>query len=163
FGYACCSGNCADLNSDSRHCGSCNVACPSGQVCCSGKCCSNCCGAGICRTVSATMCDSGQLNQCMSDAQAAYKECLKDKPPSICNPQELNAEANCNCQFGCSPGSGVCCPSGECSHLNDTANCGTCGNACAPGQTCCAGSCTILSNDPQNCGACGNVCTGGKI
>ncbi len=46
LGQTDCGGECVTLDSDSRHCGECDNACPSGAVCAIGACTTDGCGAG---------------------------------------------------------------------------------------------------------------------
>jgi Stigma-specific protein, Stig1 len=186
-GYTCCDGNCVQTSTDPKNCGSCGKICPSGQGCCKGNCgwapCGGqCCQPGAtcvsgrdptdpldrtCRLLSGTTCDQAQLDQCLTQAKQDYQTCLSGCIPSdqpnckqACNRNEYYAEASCSGQFGCLPGLGLCCPSGQCTHLSDTSNCGACGHACAPGEVCCSGSCTSLGT-VSNCSSCGNNCPPG--
>jgi len=180
-GYVCCNGTCRNLNSDVNNCGACGVVCPSGQTCCAGQCCTTCCtgryqtlccppGATCepgrdpndpsdrsCRQLPETVCDLNSLTACLNAAQLTYRECLREKPASVCNADQYYADAYCNALFGCLPkiGGGVCCPSGQCTHLDDTSNCGACGKPCAPGQICTGGICCQAGQ--VNCG--GKCCT----
>lgn len=116
---------CIDLNTDAKHCGSCNNACGANMVCNMGMC------AGGC----------GPLMQCGSscvDLQTDANHC------GICN----NACQGIPCTSGkceCPAGTMVC--NGACvDTTTDSNNCGACGKQCAVGQTCAGGICSCGSS-----------------
>ena len=159
-GLTACGTSCVHLGTDPLHCGSCDNACASGNVC----------AAGVC----ALSCQTGRTNctgQCV-DVQTDNANCgaCGTNCPSgtVCG--------GGTCALSCQQGRTDC--SGSCVNTDtDGANCGACGNACAAGSVCsagqcglscssgetnCSGSCVNLQSDDANCGACGGACSVGS-
>jgi streptogramin lyase len=152
---------CVNLQTESRHCGTCGRACAANELCQAGACVLNC--------------PAGQ-RQCGSaciDLQSDRAHC------GTCDVACASGQV-CSggaCQTSCAMGTTSC--SGSCRDLQtDRANCGACGTACAAGQVCSAGSCQVscgagtttctgvcrdLQTDRANCGACGTACSAGQV
>jgi hypothetical protein len=157
-GFTQCSGDtCADLNTDTQHCGACDYVCPnppnSIPICIGGNC----------------------AIQCVSSMGADIQQCDHPNSGPTC-PDLLSDSGNCgSCNYSCDEGESCC--SGSCTNIaTDSSNCGGCGYVCNAGQTCqsgacicpsnqsfCQGQCTDTLNDSSNCGSCGNVCGGGQV
>jgi hypothetical protein len=124
-----CGGTCTDATGDRFHCGRCDVACDSGQVCRSSTCTHNPCGDG----------QHECSGSCFADSDAGHcgPSC------TACPAPTAHGTASCvqdECQIACNAGF-VECP-GACVDLNtDPANCGTCGHACGSGQICQGSNC----------------------
>ncbi len=152
---------CFDLQTDRLHCGACNNACGSGEVCAGGKC--------------AITCLPGQTkcgNTCVDTNidRANCGACSK-----ACGSGEVCAGGTCGIE--CLPGQTKC--NNKCVDTNiDRANCGacdkacgtgevcaggTCGVECLPGQTKCGNSCVDTNTDRANCGACSKACGSGEV
>jgi hypothetical protein len=106
-----CVGQCFDLTASHEHCGDCNNACASHEVCTSSACCplGNLYCHDICRDVQSDVHNCGACDyQCPAKGQS--------------------------CQAGkcvCGPGQIVC--SGACTNTTtDPNNCGTCNHTCSP-------------------------------
>jgi hypothetical protein len=157
-----CGGACVDVQSNAAHCGACDSACPSGQVCTNGAC--------------APQCPSGQTtcNDVCVNTQTNNAHC------GACNNACPSGQScvNGTCALQCPGGQTNC--AGVCRNLQtDTANCGvcnnvcagslatctngTCGTACPSGQTTCNGRCVNTQTDPSNCGFCNRFCPSGYI
>lgn len=177
-----CDKQCVSLQTDSKHCGACGIACgaqqrceqgvcvcPTGQTRCDGKCvvlsdnAEHCGGCG-------KACDNGNLccdGQCV-DAQASADNC------GGCGLRCQNA----SCQKGqciptCENDTTFC--SGQCVDTKtNPSHCGGCGKACS-GKPCfngtcgcktdealCDGVCFAVKSNPRHCGGCNNTCQGGK-
>jgi len=123
-----CDGICRNLNTDTRHCGTCGRACGLGEGCCNGTC-----------TPLTTNTDCGVCGRACSPGQGCCNR--------VCIP--LNTSLNCGaCGKTCTNGkrcqNGTCaCPLGQtecngaCKNLSiDSQNCGQCGRKCPTGATC---------------------------
>jgi hypothetical protein len=148
-----CYGQCANLTSDERHCGDCDIACRSDQVCDASDC----------------VCPEGEL-EC-GDACADI-----DTDPKHCGGCDMSCLNNQICAAG-----DCACPAGQtdcddtCYDLeSDPEHCGDCDNDCAGNQICndgdcgcpvgqeqCSETCVSLDDDADNCGSCGNECPSG--
>ena len=159
-GLTACNGACINLNADVAHCGTCDNACPPGDVCSSGACALHC--------PSGQMTCSGSCFNLMSD-----------------NTHCGDCATSCTGVLNCV--NGVCaCPSatpdtcsGQCTNTkSDTSNCGACGTVCNSTQLCASGACadscaagqlacpvsqpTFCANidsDNHHCGDCSTDCT----
>ena len=144
---------------DPAHCGRCDNACRSNQLCENGNC----------------------------HCRAGTVECSGTCADTSTSAQHCGACGNaCGANQECRNGSCVCtdtrrpdhCPGSGCTSLaDDPDNCGTCGNACGFGQTCvqgkcdcpaathtvCGSECVILDSDEANCGSCGKACAPGEV
>jgi hypothetical protein len=109
-----CGGECVDTNEDPDHCGSCENACGSTQVCSHGAC--------------ADTCADG-----LTDCDRACVDLLYDVENcgacgNVCPSGQACGYEVCTSEI-CSPGQVYC--FGHCTSLNtDILNCGTCGTAC---------------------------------
>jgi len=183
--YTACGATCVNLNTDTAHCGSCDIACdgPAGYACLNSNC---ICGRGM------------------------FGLCRTDGGPDICSDPTKDRQ-NCGfcgndcgpyqCVDGacCSPPRVLCSPDGggiSCADVaNDINNCGACGAICGPPaqspavrakawrcastaggpgvcgcndgyNSCQVGpglpvTCDDLSSDISNCGTCNHTCLQG--
>lgn len=156
-----CSGACVELGSNAEHCGACNNACTSEQMCADGVCVLNCpSGQTNCSgTCIDTSKDVGNCGACGTACVAGQ----------VCS--------NGNCALSCQANLTDC--SGSCvDTAKDRDNCGACGASCASGEVCsngdcalscassltdCNGVCANLSTDSDNCGVCGSTCLAGEV
>src|SRR5262249_11927523 len=65
-----CNSSCTDLATEARNCGSCGMACPTGQACTGGTC------QLVCPTATPTVCGSGPSAAC-TDTRTDNKNCGK--------------------------------------------------------------------------------------
>jgi hypothetical protein len=134
-----------NLQTDTAHCGACDMQCDSGQGCCAGHCTDQANDANNCGTCG-NACGSGQ---------------------DCCGGQCFNLQADANncgtCGNKCANGSSCC--GAQCTdRQSDENNCGSCGHVCSAGLLCCAGGCIDPRSNNSNCGVCGKRCalaTGG--
>lgn len=154
-----CGGECVEVEADRRHCGGCDRACASGEVCARGVCSSECPGEqtacdGACRDLEVDPAHCGDCGR----ACAGDERCVG----GVCE--------------GCAAPRMLC--AGACVDVSiDARHCGTCGRACAEGERCassacvlscpsgqtvCGASCRDLLRDPMACGACGTACAPGE-
>jgi hypothetical protein len=160
-GQSLCSEVCTNTRLDPQHCGTCTIACATGEVCASGTCATECppgltgCGGGCTNTTF----DPQHCGNCAT-------VCADGK---VC--------ANGTCAVSCPPGLTDC--DGSCTDVNrDPQHCGSCTNSCNTGETCatgtcvllcppgqtnCTGVCTNTKIDPQHCGACTTACDAGEV
>ncbi|MBL8603481.1 MAG: hypothetical protein JNK72_16270 [Myxococcales bacterium] len=181
LGFANCDANAAngcevDLRTTVTHCGACNRACASGQVCSAGVC------TFVC-TPPEVSCSDGCAN--LTNSVAHCGAC-----GTAC-PARANATAVCAngaCGIACGTGFDNCdndATNGCEAPLNTTTHCGACGRGCAAANgtsACASGMCAVaacnagfddcdrmpsngceanLSNSNSHCGACGNACANG--
>jgi hypothetical protein len=161
-GETACGDLCVNLMTDPGHCGACETACETGEVCADGVC--------------QTGCPEG-----LTDCSGACMD-LQSDPENcgacgiVCDEGELCAGGTC----------GTECPAGwdECVGLcrdtaNDRMNCGGCGIECATGEVCADGECGLVCgsatptlcgdrcvdtlSDRMNCGECDTVCAAGEF
>ncbi|MBN1772014.1 MAG: hypothetical protein JXB32_12165 [Deltaproteobacteria bacterium] len=120
-----CGTECVNTQSSSAHCGECDNACATTEVCRAGVCELNC-------------------------PDGPYADCGETDCTGL-----LSDPAHCGeCGYACDSGEtcscGVCV--GECHDFNtDHDNCGTCGNACDSGEECCCGECMAPAACPDPC------------
>lgn len=111
---------CVDLQTDTKHCGSCGRACDGEASCLGGRC--------VC-SETLSPCASGCVDL-ESDPQNCGS-CGMDCGDKVCFGGECLAD--CGALTGCD---GACVDL-----LNDSNNCGACGEACGPGTSCFDGQC----------------------
>jgi hypothetical protein len=179
-----------DLQTDPAHCGSCTNACPTGQVCSSGKCTTSCqspttkCvvdAGSLCLTLSSDPNHCGQCNTVCSAGDAGGLEAGTNNPDSGIPPGYDSGTGWTLGTPSCDASTcAVVCPSGttNCNGIcfdtqNFHDNCGSCGTACQSTEWCnsghccaqgtewCGSSCVDVHTDPANCGTCGKACSGG--
>jgi hypothetical protein len=115
-GQTWCDTACFSLQSSPEHCGTCETACTTGELCRSGECVLDC------------------------PATSGYADCGGTACANL-----ASDPANCGtCSHACA--AAEVCSCGECAaaceDLNtSTPNCGACGNACSGTQICCCGAC----------------------
>lgn len=152
-----------DLDTDNRHCGSCDTICPAEARCTGGRCVP--CAEGF------ATCGRADAARCSVDLTSDNVNCG-------------GCDAACSADTRCVGGRCVPCPDGfgtcgrlgteRCSHrLDNNANCGACGRVCGDTERCVDGSCQTcpagltlclrsacldLQSDSANCGACGAAC-----
>ncbi len=160
-----CGGACADLMTDTQHCGSCEAACTqvanSLPVCAAGSC-TLACTSGF------LDCNGKLADGCEINPSVDIKNC------GACGTKCVAGEICSSglCELTCGGGTTKC--GEQCVDTNtDENNCGECGKPCESGQNCiaglcdlncgggttkCNGACVQLAIDPNNCGSCGNAC-----
>ena len=75
-GVMCCSGQCVNTNSNQMNCGICGMACPSGQTCINGACCTMCPGGG-CTDLQNDSMNCGKCgNACPSGDTCSSGQCM---------------------------------------------------------------------------------------
>jgi len=151
-------GSCKDTQSDPAHCGSCSIACASGQVCAAGVCqaASTSCAPGmtLCSGVCADLTSTGHCgsctNACASGQTCNAGTCQCPGSQMACNGACTDTQSNNNDCGGCNQpcAVGQVCTAGVC--------------ACAQGQTTCSGVCVDVNQSDANCGGCGKACGMGQ-
>jgi len=159
-----CGHECANLKSSKKHCGGCDVACKTGEICSNGKCaaigcesdlglCGDKCvnlknditNCGKCGTVCKTTetCTDGKC--AITSCKAGLLSCT-DKKTGKSDCYDLTSESkHCGkCQKECKEDTEECIK-GRCS-------------TCKGGNTMCGSTCANLQNDLNNCGTCGSRC-----
>ena len=177
-GYVDCYGKCIRLADDPAHCGSCDIGCPKGQLCCDGQCktCTDdaCCGAcpnncladgkKCCQKNGvygcATLQENTSCGSCTNDCTVDGKVCRRDPTTNAWGCACPDGQQACGSDC-CSAGTDCC--QGLCTNKKqyqwDQKNCGKCKKKCDPGELCCKGVCAAIWKDPNNCGACGSPCS----
>ncbi len=141
-----CWGTCADLMTDTAHCGACDVACGENQTCTDGKC------ADI-----PVEPDPGTCNAPMGMCYGVCKDLQNDdancgKCLNACGTGEKCIEGKCELQCG----SLTVCDKACIDTTSSDKNCGACGAECKDGQTCVGSACQCAEgrkdcdNDPSN-------------
>ena len=122
-----CSGECADLTSDAKHCGDCGTACEGDKICVTSDC--TCpagemdCGSGTCANLSN---DKDHCGDC----------------DTACPNNQICKSKSC----GCAAGQSEC--DDSCFDLDtDHDHCGNCGTACNSAQVCSGGTCLLSPCD----------------
>ncbi len=129
-GLTACGASCVDLNTSAAHCGNCETACSSGQVCDGGECKAGC---------------SAPLMECSGecvDMTSNAENC--GSCGTACAAGQFCSASNCasECSVGLTP-CGQSCVDLQTSILD----CGMCGSSCSSGQTCTNGQCVGGSAD----------------
>lgn len=157
-----CAGVCADLRSNSDHCGGCNQRCPTSQVCVQGVC------DVPCPVDASTRCEGACVDT--NNDPANCGACR-----NLCASGQSCVSGKCLCGVGF-----VLCAQSCVSTTTDPKHCGRCGNACEAGEICvkglcvlsecpqptptlCAGGCTDLQSNRRHCGSCGKACDLDKL
>lgn len=143
--------SCSDTTTDTKNCGSCGNACPTGEKCLSSSC-TTC--AGINCSGTDTCCPSGSGKAC-TNLQSDAQNC--GKCGTACPTGEKCVSGSCtNCGGTTCTSSQTCCTAGgtkSCVDLtSDSNNCGSCGNGCPSGYNCQNSGCTDkppCTNGPQ--------------
>ncbi len=141
---------CSDVSTDTRNCGGCGFACPSGQTC------SN----GVCSGVQAP-CGPGKVDTyCDLDAGTSKVCC----PGTGCVDLLTDPKSCGYCSNACA--AGLACVSGQCvattcAGVKDGQNCEADGGFSAS-SACCQGVCVDRSSSVSNCGQCGTACAGSE-
>jgi hypothetical protein len=133
-GRTSCSGTCADLQNDARHCGSCGTSCLSGQTCFNGRC----------------YLPGTQAPVVSTNAPVTIT------PDLSCSSGQIACGGSCVDVFSDKKNCGVC--GRACKSLEKCVN-AQCGPACTvSGTSLCDDTCVDLNTDMLNCGACGTEC-----
>ena len=157
-----CGFECAALPNDPKHCGACNNACKTGEICAAGKC------AAI---------------SCESDLKLCTDKCVNLQNDILnCGACGTRCKITETCSAGkcvattCKAGLSACTVSNasECLDLtSEKKHCGKCNTACDEvtedcikgrcstckgGNAMCGGTCANLQTDTNNCGTCGTQC-----
>ena len=160
-----CGFECPNLKASVKHCGGCNVACKTGEICSDGKCAAIACESDL------NLCGDKCIN--LSNDITNCGAC-----GTVCKTTETCSGAKCvttTCKAGLSSCPGLVDKTKtECVDLtSEPKNCGTCGTACVEdkeecikgrcstckgGNTMCGATCANLTNDLNNCGTCGTRC-----
>jgi Bacterial Ig-like domain/Stigma-specific protein, Stig1 len=130
--YSTCDGVCIDIDTNINHCGSCDNACATGEVCDLGTC-SLSCGGGT------TACGDG-----CADTNYDPNHC--GSCDNACDTGEVCDMGTCSSSCG---GDTVECDGGCVDTQVDRNNCGTCGTACGTTQQCVDGDCVGDDTPPQ--------------
>ena len=165
-GQAPCGNACVNLQTDTLHCGACNIMCNAGASCTAGNC---ACPATL-PDVCALECVNKQTStaNCGTCGHACGLGACQAEA-CVCNPTPATV-ALCPAN----PAAGTCLDT-----ATSAANCGACGIICIPGEVCTASTCvcnaprqvcgtgtaavcTSTSTDSRNCGACGHACAAGQ-
>jgi hypothetical protein len=104
-----------DFQNDKQHCGSCDKACGSGELCCSGQC--KATGAGSCDAAPPTPPACGNC--------AAGEECCDGK----CVSTKTSVDHCGSCTNKCTAASPGCCD-GNCVNFKADVTCGSCSKSC---------------------------------
>ena len=186
FGLDSCDGYCVNLSADEDHCGSCNTACYSNEICCDGTCVrstsADTCGSCGYTCPAGKVCQNGDCDPwgCYYGNTECSGVCVNTRiDPQNCESCGKICPVNSQCVDGeCTP-----CPlntlecNGRCTSSDtDRENCGSCRNTCSDDAICSEGSCHTCSGltptrcgdactnvlaDNNNCGGCGHVCPDG--
>jgi hypothetical protein len=144
---------------DPAHCGRCDNACRSDQLCENGNC---RCRVGTVECSGACVDTSASIEHCgmCGNSCGEGRECRG---------------GTCVCS---NPARSDYCPAAGCTSLDeDPDNCGACGTECGFAQTCvngrcdcpesthtvCGSECIKLDSDTSNCGSCGKACIAGEV
>lgn len=150
-GFTDCGAGCVDTRSDFAHCGSCNTACVSPQVCSVGQC-SSSCGAGLtlcgqsCVDLQASPAHCGQCGTTCPDGVCTAGACAPaaaGQPATTAGdstPPAQPAAPTVTCEAGLTACGGNCVDP-----LTDAAHCGKCYVACAAGS-CNSGVCPTVKD-----------------
>ncbi len=174
-GFTNCSGSCADLTTDAKHCGTCATVCalPNTSVnACGNGCVVGACapGYGNCDGNAANGCETATLSTDVNNCGGCGVKCNFPNAGSSC--------AGGTCAMGpCAPGFADCDGNAangcEVDTRSDNGNCaacattcpggkvcsgGMCGTTCGVGLTNCSGACVDLTSSPAHCGACPTAC-----
>jgi hypothetical protein len=156
---------CSSTQSDPANCGSCGMACKSGQYCMAGTCTAECvltaCPSGACVDV---MSDWSNCGTC-GTACTVGQQCLAGVCQAPC-PTGLSAcGGKCVDAMTDAKNCGAC--GTVCSATTPLCTAGTCGTTCGSATTCTpTGSpayCADVKIDPANCGSCGTSCPSGEL
>lgn len=151
-------GPCNDTRSDPAHCGSCDTACSSGQVCDQGVCKSpatSCASPqvlcnGVCADLTTTAHCGTCERACANGQSCSAGSCVCPGAQTACNGACVDTQTSLEHCGGCSK---PCSTGAVC-------NAGVCG--CAAGQQLCNDVCVDLKQSEANCGACGKTCGMGQ-
>jgi hypothetical protein len=160
-GQTLCGEVCTNTRLDPQHCGSCTIACATGEVCASGACDTVCppglsaCSGGCTNTsFDPRHCGSCD-NECDDGLVCAASACAVSCPAGLADCDGACTDVSrdplhCGtCAISCN--SGESCVSGNCLVV------------CPPGQATCGGICTNTRIDPQHCGDCLTACGAGEV
>ncbi len=143
-----CWGTCADLTTDTAHCGACDVACGENQTCTDGK----------CADISVEP-DPGACNAPMGMCYGVCKDLQNDdancgKCLNACGTGEKCIEGKCELQCG----SLTVCDKACIDTTSSDKNCGACGVECKDGQTCVGSACQCVEGRKDCDGVADNGC-----
>lgn len=145
-GFDECGGACVDPNVDAKHCGRCDVVCPTGVPCVSGVC------GGLDGSTdggdASTDGGDGSLGDGSDDDGSSGDGSSGDG--GECLPPFDTAEACGDCNTRCRNPNGAC--------IFTDAGTYVCGPTCVAPTINCHGRCLDPRRDPYNCGACGKIC-----
>ncbi|MDQ3264450.1 MAG: choice-of-anchor L domain-containing protein [Myxococcota bacterium] len=125
---------CVELQTDAVHCGACDSACQTGQLCTAGQCFTPECSAGATRACYRGAAGTQGVGRC----QAGLNTCQANGTWGTACQGEVTPAASETC------GNSVdddCDGTGDPDLQTDVANCGSCGRACDADHVCTEGSC----------------------
>jgi hypothetical protein len=136
-----------DLQNDAQHCGHCDQACTTGNLCCGGQC--------VDPTQKEHCGGCGPAFACAAGMACCKGSCAPADAMGACPMPPPTSSACDSCALG-----QECCGD-HCVNIRgtDVDHCGACGTTCTKGKLpgCCGGACVDLLTD-TTCGSCDNAC-----
>lgn len=156
----CCDGACVDLFANVAHCGTCNNACPSGQVCDGGT-----CDIATCSSVSDCASDEGCCSGVCVDIRSDAGHC--GRCDNVCTGGAACIGGACDTSNLCNPtcdGGDTCCDNGCVNTDTNPDHCGACGTVCdrSAGERCIAGTCEVECESNTDCTGANDICCGNE-
>jgi hypothetical protein len=135
---ALCGSDCVLLSNDPKHCGACDHACATGQVCSAGNC--------LCKIDAGTPDAAVLCGVACVDTSADIANC--GTCGNVCTAPLSCVAGVCAC-----PGGGALCGGACVDTKNDGVNCGACGTICSAQDQCTTGQCCASMVSPSGGGA----------
>lgn len=156
-----CGASCVDVDNDPRHCGGCDTACGSGELCVAGACATSCpTGQSVCDGACYDTQSSAAHCGACGTACAATEQCVAGACVTACPAGQTDCSGTCVDTQASRDHCGACgtaCASGE------VCGAGSCALQCPDGQAACSGGCFDLDSSAAHCGDCGSACASGEV